>query len=119
MGVALWPAPPQGCCGLGGGTPFGGHMTQYLSCATRLGGATDLVTNPVLEAIFGNRTAALVLLFWQCYGEGHALRIAKTFGVGLNMAQRQLKRLEKEGVVVSRLVGNIRASREKPWIIMA
>jgi predicted transcriptional regulator len=64
--------------------------------------------NPVLEAIFGNRTAASVLLFLQCYGEGHALRIAKTFGFGLNMTQRQLKRLEEEGVLVSRLVGNIR-----------
>ena len=64
--------------------------------------------NPVLEALFGNRTAACVLLFLQCYGEGHALRIAKTFGFGLNMTQRQLKRLEEEGVLVSRLVGNIR-----------
>lgn len=64
--------------------------------------------NPVLDAIFGNRTAACVLLFLQCYGEGHALRIAKTFGFGLNMTQRQLKRLEEEGVLVSRLVGNIR-----------
>ena len=64
--------------------------------------------NPVLEAIFGNRTAASVLLFLQCYGEGHALRIAMTFGFGLNMTQRQLKRLEEEGVLVSRLVGNIR-----------
>lgn len=64
--------------------------------------------NPVLEAIFGNRTATWVLLFLQCYGEGHALRIAKTFGFGLNMTQRQLKRLEEEGVLVSRLVGNIR-----------
>ena len=64
--------------------------------------------NPVLEAIFGNRTAACVLLFLQCYGEGHALRIAKTFGFGLNMTQRQLKRLEDQGVLVSRSVGNIR-----------
>jgi len=64
--------------------------------------------NPVLEAIFGNRTAAWVLLFLQCYGEGHALRIAKTIGFGLNMTQRQLNRLEEEGVLVSRLVGNIR-----------
>jgi len=64
--------------------------------------------NPVLEAIFGNRTAAWVLLFLQCYGEGHALRIAKTFGFGLNMTQRQLKRLEEAGVLMSRLVGNIR-----------
>ena len=50
--------------------------------------------NPVLEALFGNKTAACVLLFLQCYGEGHAQRIAKTFGFGLNMTQRQLKRLE-------------------------
>ena len=47
-------------------------------------------------------------MFLQCYGEGHALRIAKTFGIGLNMTQRQLKRLEEDGVLVSRLVGNIR-----------
>jgi len=110
MGAAPPPGPPQGCFGLGGceATPFRGNMTQYLSCVTRSGSATDPVMNPVLEAIFGNRTAAWVLLFLQCYGEGHALRIAKTFGFGLNMTQRQLKRLEEEGVLVSRLVGNIR-----------
>ena len=64
--------------------------------------------NPVLEAIFGNRTAAWVLLFLQAYGEGHALRIARTFGFGLNMTQRQLKRLEEEGVLLSRRIGNVR-----------
>ena len=64
--------------------------------------------NPLLEALFGNRTAAWVLLFLQCYGEGHALRIAKTFGLGLNMTQRQLKRLEEAGILVSRRVGNVR-----------
>lgn len=64
--------------------------------------------NPVLEALFGNRTAACVLLFLQCYGEGHAQRIANTFGFGLNMTQRQLKRLEQEGVLVSRRLGNLR-----------
>ena len=64
--------------------------------------------NPVLEALFGNRTAAFVLLFLQFYGEGHAQRIAKTFGFGLNMTQRQLKRLEEQGVLVSRRLGNLR-----------
>ena len=64
--------------------------------------------NPVLDALFGNRTAACVLLFLQCYGEGHAQRIAKTFGFGLNMTQRQLKRLEEQGVLVSRRLGNMR-----------
>jgi hypothetical protein len=64
--------------------------------------------NPVLEAVFGNRTAACVLLFLQCFGEGHAQRIAKTFNFGLNMTQRQLKRLEGQGVLVSRHLGNMR-----------
>ncbi|GGX43740.1 ArsR family transcriptional regulator [Saccharospirillum salsuginis] len=64
--------------------------------------------NPVLEAVLGNRTAAQVLLFITVYGEGHALRIAKTYDIGLNMTQRQLKRLEGNGVLVSRLVGNAR-----------
>ena len=64
--------------------------------------------NPVLDALFGNRTAACILLFLQCYGEGHAQRIAKTFGFGLNMTQRQLKRLEEQGVLVSRRLGNMR-----------
>ena len=67
-----------------------------------------LSMNPVLDALFGNRTAACVLLFLQCYGEGHAQRIAKTFGFGLNMTQRQLKRLEEQGVLVSRRLGNMR-----------
>ena len=64
--------------------------------------------NPVLEALFGNKTAACVLLFLQCYGDGHAQRIAKTFGFGLNMTQRQLKRLEEQGVLLSRRLGNMR-----------
>lgn len=69
-------------------------------------GAGDV--SPVLEALFGNRTAACALLFLQSYGEGHAMRIAETFGFGLNMTQRQLKRLEAEGILLSRRVGNVR-----------
>lgn len=64
--------------------------------------------NPVLEAVFGNRTAALVLLFIEAYGGGHAQRIANTYEIGLSMTQRQLKRLEGNGVLVSREVGRTR-----------
>ena len=64
--------------------------------------------SPLLAALFGNRTAACVLLFLQCYGEGHAMGIANTFGFGLNMTQRQLRRLEMEGLLLSRRVGNVR-----------
>jgi hypothetical protein len=63
---------------------------------------------PALEALFGDRTAACVLLSLQCPGEGHAQRIAKSCGFGLSMTQRQLKRLEEQGVLVSRRLGNMR-----------
>ena len=64
--------------------------------------------NPVLEALFGKRTATCALLFLPCYGEGHAQRIANTFDFGLKMTQRQLKRLEEHAVLVSRRIGNLR-----------
>ena len=87
-------------------TPKRGGLTHNGGALTPVRGRTPV--NPVLEALFGNRTAACVLLFLQCYGEGHAQRIAKTFGFGLNMTQRQLKRLEEQGVLVSRRLGNMR-----------
>lgn len=89
-------------------TQLRGGIAPSLCFSASHGRVESSTMNPALEAIFGNRTAACVLLFLQCYGEGHALRIAKSFGFGLNMTQRQLKRLEEQGVLVSRLVGNIR-----------
>ncbi len=64
--------------------------------------------NPVLESVLGSRSAALVLLFLENYGEGHASRISKTFDVSVMGVQRQLKRLEESGVLVSRMVGSSR-----------
>jgi hypothetical protein len=64
--------------------------------------------NPVLEATLGNRTAAWTLLFIANYGEGHALRIARTFELSVSMVQRQLSRLEANGVLISRMVGKAR-----------
>ena len=63
---------------------------------------------PVLEAIFGNRSAVQVLLFLEAYGAGHASRIATTYDVPVMAAQRQLRRLEANGVLVSRMVGRTR-----------
>ena len=64
--------------------------------------------NPVLEAIFGSRSAAQTLMFLQGYGSGHASRIADTYGVSLNPIFLQLRRLEANGVLVSRTVGRTR-----------
>jgi hypothetical protein len=63
---------------------------------------------PVLEAILGNRSAAQALLFLEAYGSGHALRIADTYEVPVSSIQRQLRRLEAAGVLVSRMIGNTR-----------
>ncbi len=63
---------------------------------------------PVLEGILGNRSAAQVLLFIEAYGSGHALRIADTYGVSVSPVQRQLRRLEVSGVLISRTVGRAR-----------
>jgi DNA-binding Lrp family transcriptional regulator len=63
---------------------------------------------PALEGILGNRSAAQVLLFLQAYGSGHALRIADTYGVSVSPIQRQLRRLEVNGVLVSRTAGKTR-----------
>lgn len=64
--------------------------------------------NPVLEAIFGNRSATQVLLFLEAYGEGHANRISTTFDVSVMPIQRQLKRLESNGVLINRMIGRTR-----------
>ena len=63
---------------------------------------------PVLDAICGNRSAAQVLLYLETYGEGYGKGIADTYGVAVSAIQRQLKRLEANGVLVSRMVGGSR-----------
>jgi predicted ArsR family transcriptional regulator len=63
---------------------------------------------PTLEAVFGSRSAAQVLLFLEAYGSGYAMRIAETYEVTLRGVQRQLQRLEANGVLVSRTVGRTR-----------
>ena len=75
--------------------------------------------SPAVEALFGSRSAAQVLLFLQNYGEGHARRIATTFDVPHMAIQRQLNRLEAAGILVSRLVGNVRVFSWNPRSLSA
>ena len=63
---------------------------------------------PIVEAICGNRSAAQVLLYLEAYGTGYGKGIADTYGVAVSAVQRQLKRLEARGVLVSRMVGGSR-----------
>jgi hypothetical protein len=62
----------------------------------------------MLEALFGNRTAERVLLYLENYEEGYAREMATTFGASLNAVQKQLRRFEDGGVLVSRTVGRTR-----------
>ena len=63
---------------------------------------------PTLEAIFGNRSAAQVLLFLEAYGDGYASHIAATYRVPVMAVQRQLRRLEANGILLSRTAGRTR-----------
>jgi hypothetical protein len=69
---------------------------------------------PAFEGVLGNRSAAQVLLFIEAYGSGHALRIANTYSVPVSSIQRQLRRLEACGVLVSRVVGSARVFEFDP-----
>lgn len=62
----------------------------------------------MLEGLFGNPIIEKIFFMLLRYGEGYPLGMAKTFGEPVNRFQQQLKRLEDNGVIVSRLVGNTR-----------
>jgi predicted transcriptional regulator len=55
----------------------------------------------MLKSLFGNDTIEKVLLYLENYEEGFAAEIARTYNIPLNMVQKQLKRLEEGGIVVS------------------
>ena len=69
---------------------------------------------PALEAVFGNRTAAGVLLFVENYESGYASRIAQTYAMPVSVVQDQLRKLEAAGVLVSRTVGRTRVFEFNP-----
>lgn len=67
-----------------------------------------MATQATLETLFGGQAAAKVLLFIENYGEGYASWIAKTFGMPVSEVQKQLKKFEDSGVLVSRTIGTSR-----------
>jgi hypothetical protein len=69
---------------------------------------------PALEAIFGNRTAASVLLYLENYDSGYGSKIAQTYDVPISIVQDQLIKLELAGVLISRKVGRTRVFEFNP-----
>lgn len=68
----------------------------------------------MLELLFGNKTAERVLLYIANYGEGYASGIANTFGMPVNMVQKQLQKLELSGAIVSLQKGKTRVFTWNP-----
>lgn len=62
----------------------------------------------MLEGLFGNPVVEKIFFTISVYNECYALELAKTFEEPVNKFQQQLKRLEKGGIIVSRLVGRVR-----------
>lgn len=68
----------------------------------------------MLEAVFGNANIEKVLFYLLRYGQGYARGIATAFETPLSPIQMQLGRLERGGVVVSRLAGRTRIYEMNP-----
>ncbi len=68
----------------------------------------------LLSGLFGNETAEKVLLFMENYDSGYPRGIATTFDLSISQVQNQLERFEREGILVSRLVGRTRLYEWNP-----
>jgi len=61
-----------------------------------------------LLGLFGSESAYRVLMYLENYDRGYASQIARTFGISLNQAQKQLLKFEEIGLLVSRKEGMTR-----------
>tara|TARA_R110002110_G_scaffold205066_2_gene416807 strand:- start:11514 stop:11843 length:330 start_codon:yes stop_codon:yes gene_type:complete len=68
----------------------------------------------MIEAIVGSEGAERVLLFLQARGEGYAREIACTWDMDVSTVQSQLKRMERDGLLVSRTAGRTRIFEFSP-----
>jgi len=62
----------------------------------------------MLEGLLGNPVIEKIFFTLLLYGEDYPLGMAINFGEPVNRFQQQLKRLEDNGIIVSRLIGNVR-----------
>ncbi|MDX1387454.1 MAG: winged helix-turn-helix domain-containing protein [bacterium] len=57
------------------------------------------------ETLFGNKTAAKILLYLHEREKGHANGIARDLKLPLNMVQKQLERFKKGNILSARFIG--------------
>jgi len=68
----------------------------------------------MLEAAFGSLTAERVLLFLHRYDQAYGREIALAFDMPVSEIQKQLRKFEGGGLVVSRMVGRTRVYSWNP-----
>ena len=62
----------------------------------------------VLKGLLRAESQEKVLIFLLLRGSGYGKNIAEFYGVPTNPVQKQLARLEADGVIVSQLIGKVR-----------
>ena len=68
----------------------------------------------MIETIFGNRTAAKMMLYLFHYGEAYASGLARDMGITLSQVQKQFDKFEAAGILVSKKSGTIRIYQFNP-----
>jgi len=68
----------------------------------------------VIEAVVGSEGAERVLLFLAARGQGYASEIASFYDMDVSTVQNQLKRMERDGLLVNKLSGKTRVYKFNP-----
>lgn len=62
----------------------------------------------MLKSIFGSEKKGKILLYIYLNGESYPTEIARVFNYYLNTVQNQLLNMERDGILYSKLKGNVR-----------
>lgn len=68
----------------------------------------------VLKGVLRAETQEKILIYLLCRESGYASAISQFYGASPNAVQKQLVRLEEDGVLVSRLIGRLRDYQLNP-----
>ncbi|RYG15408.1 MAG: ArsR family transcriptional regulator [Chitinophagaceae bacterium] len=71
----------------------------------------------LLKGVLRAETQEKALIYLLLRGSGYAKNIAEFYDVPVNPIQKQLARLEEDGVVVSQLIGKVRSYELNPRYI--
>ena len=68
----------------------------------------------MIEALLGSLNCERALIFLRARGQGYAREITRYFRTGLAPIQRQLDKLEQNGILYSELIGRTRVYKFDP-----